>query len=152
MAAPTTIPYNECLLKISDGASPETISQGCLMNGERALEFQATFNDVMIPDCSNGDLPATVLRKAESIQFTGSGSGKLQESELKQYMDIWAAAQPVNALIEVGTAGATGAIEIDCQIVITNFRVTARRNDVCECEISIASHNFAASDITALTA
>lgn len=151
MTQPTTIDFDEVLIKIGDGASPEVISQTCLMQGERALDFQATFNDVEVPDCSDGDLPASVLRKAQSISFTGSGSGKIHEAQLKAYLDALAAAAPINAEIEVGTADATGALDISTQIVITNLRVTARRTDVAEVEISIASHNFKASDITALT-
>ena len=151
MTQPTRVAYNKVLLKISDGASPETFAQPCLINGEKALEFSATFTDEMIPDCSDGSLPATVLRHAESIQFTGSGSGKLHQDSMKAYLDLWAAGQPINVIIEIGTADATGAVEISCQIVITGFRITAQRTQSAECEISIASHDFKATDIVALT-
>lgn len=151
MTAPTKVAYNQVLLKIGDGASPETFAQPCLINGEKALEFSATFSDEMIPDCSDGSLPAAVLRHAESIQFTGTGSGKLHQDSVKDYLDKWAAGQPINAIIEIGTADATGATELSCQIVITGFRITAQRSASADCEISIASHNFQSTDIAALT-
>lgn len=63
------------VLKIGDGASPEHFTALCTINAERGISFNGQDGEFEIPDCSDPEQIAWIVRerRSNSIQVTGSG-------------------------------------------------------------------------------
>ena len=59
MAKPQTLTFGtSCIIMVGDGASPENFSAPCGFT-ERSVEIKAETATTAIPDCNDGDLPAS---------------------------------------------------------------------------------------------
>jgi len=147
----TTLKFKQAGILIGDGGDPETFAPACLLNSTKGIQLSATFSENSVPDCDDDDVPAEILRYAESISLAINGSGKLHQDDQLSWMQWLASGQPKNVQVRLGTAGAPGAVQISTQIVLTDFSINGQSKQLLEADVSLASHGFKASDIAAYT-
>jgi hypothetical protein len=107
MAKPATLPGPQLLIKIGDGASPETFAHPCSINAEREFAIRAQANDIVVPDCSDPDAPAYRELVKDVISSGVSGGGKMDNTVQNiQMLTAWAKNDTAkNCRVYVGTVG-----------------------------------------------
>jgi predicted secreted protein len=86
MAKPITSRASQLLLKLGDGASPETFAAPCGLT-TKGITFTKEMNDTPVPDCDNPDAPAWTERAVTTLSASVSGAGILSMGDL----DTWIA-------------------------------------------------------------
>lgn len=127
------------LLKVGDGADPEVFTAYCTINAARNIKGTATTNDFNIPDCSDPDLLAWVVREKVSLSYTVSGAGILNTPDIQDFADWLALATSKNCQIVVDVPSADGGVIFEGAFHLTDFEITGDRGSKMEANISLAS-------------
>lgn len=106
----TTVPRvtgSKLLVKIGDGASPETFAHDCFINTQRGIQFTSETDEVIMPDCDNPDDPNWKEVTKDGLMATITGSGRLYISSIDTF-DAWfrgSATKNVQVLINAAGGG-----------------------------------------------
>jgi len=144
MAQPTTIRGSQLLIKIGDGASPETFAHPCLINTERGIQFQSQGSDVVVPDCDNPEDPAWLEHVKDGLSATVTGAGTLNTTDIDEFDAWFRSAEPKNIQVWVAALG-HWAFEAH----LTEFQITGTRSEKAQCNISLRSEGIVPAYIPA---
>jgi len=134
MAKPTTFKGTSLLIKLGDGASPETFDFPCGLTTQ-ALNRTAETNDVTVPDCDDPDAPAWTEREVSTMAWEATGSGVLADESVSVWDEWFASGLTKNVQIDVGPAGVgrryTG------RALLTTYNVTGERGQKVTVEVTV---------------
>ena len=88
MARPTTIPFKDFILKISDGGSPAVFGKPCGLTSQ-GINFTKETNEQQVPDCDDPDLAAATERAVTATSATFTGEGILAAEFLPDWWDFY---------------------------------------------------------------
>lgn len=127
------------LIKVGDGASPEVFSTPCSINAERGITFTAGSNDADIPDCSNPDAIAWVVREKTNLSASITGSGVLDTSDVQDFYDWLKSEDPKNIKVIVDVPSSDGGVIFTGAFHLTEFSITGNRAEKMQASISLSS-------------
>ncbi|HTN41044.1 MAG TPA: phage tail tube protein [Asticcacaulis sp.] len=137
MADVGIIEGEKLLIQIGNDASPEVFLHPCLINTTRGIDFTTNLTETEVADCTDQSLPAKIIRKAKSIDFTVSGAGKTDRTTLFEYIQWWQSGVAKNAKITQLGSGATGGWVGTGSLIIQNMGNTGDRGDYQDFTISL---------------
>lgn len=129
MALVGIIAGEKLLVKIGDGGGPETFTHTCLINTTRDISFKSNETTTEVADCADQSLPAIIVRKVKSVDFTVTGAGKTDATSVFAFIQWWESAQPKNVQLDQSVAGASGGWTGAGQMILSDFKLTAARGD-----------------------
>lgn len=129
MADVGIIEGEKLLIKIGDGASPEQFAHPCLINTTRGIAFTTNVTETEVADCDDQSLPAKIVRKAKSIDFTVNGAGKVDRTSVFAYIQWWESGAPKNVEILQNTTGALGGWLGEGALILKDFQVGGDRGE-----------------------
>jgi hypothetical protein len=132
MADVGIIEGEKLLIQIGDGADPEVFAHPCLINTSRGITFTTNMTETEVADCTTPSNPAKIVRKAKSIDFSVTGSGKVDRTSVLEYIQWWTSAEPKNAKITQSTTALLGGWIGTGQLILKEFAVTGERGDYQE--------------------
>lgn len=103
----TTVNFDEVLVKVSNGASPEVFAHPCIINLGREFSFTPNFQDDLIPECHTPSAPSSIRRQVLSVDHSISGEGKVHLPDLAVYITWARTGEAKNVQLEIGS-GANG--------------------------------------------
>lgn len=127
------------LLKVGDGASPETFTAFCTINAARSLKGVATTNEFNIPDCADPDALAWVVREKVSLSYSVSGAGILNTPDVQDFADWLADEASKNCQIVVDVPSADGGVIFEGAFHLTDFEITGDRGGKMQANLTLAS-------------
>lgn len=127
------------LIKVGDGATPEVFSTPCSINAERGITFSAGANDQDIPDCSNPDAIAWVVREKTNLSASITGSGVLDTEDAEFFYDWLKSEDPKNVKVIVDVPAEAGGIIFTGAFHLTEFSITGNRAEKMQVSISLSS-------------
>lgn len=127
------------LIKVGDGASPEVFSTPCSINAERGITFTAGSSDQDIPDCSNPDAIAWVVREKTNLSASITGSGVLDTSDVQDFYDWLKSEDPKNIKVIVDVPSSDGGVIFTGAFHLTEFSITGNRGEKMQASISLTS-------------
>lgn len=127
------------LIKVGDGATPEVFSTPCSINAERGITFTAGVNDQDIPDCSNPDAIAWVVREMTNLSASITGSGTLDTEDAEFFFDWLKSEDPKNVKVIVDVPAARGGVIFTGSFHLTEFSITGNRGEKMQASISLSS-------------
>lgn len=136
MAAPTTKDGVELYIKVGNGASPEVFTHPCTINAARGIEFTASTNEVIVPDCANPADPAWVQVVKDGLKATINGEGILDATLANiQLYDTWfTSKEGKNVQVWIAAIGKWVG-----EFKLTQWAVTGERNDKIQASITLES-------------
>lgn len=134
------------LIKVGDGATPEVFSTPCSINAERGITFTAGVNDQDIPDCSNPDAIAWVVREKTNLSASITGSGTLDTEDAEFFFDWLKSEDPKNVKVIVDVPAARGGVIFTGSFHLTEFSITGNRAEKMQASISLSSDGEITSD------
>jgi hypothetical protein len=109
----------------------------CLINTTRSIQFTTNVTETEVADCSNQSLPAKIVRKAKSIDFTVSGAGKLDKTSLYPYLLWWKSAVAKNVEIVQDVTGAEGGWTISVPMILKDLTDKGERGDYQDVDLTL---------------
>lgn len=110
-------------LRFSNGDSPQTFSQWCIINTERGIEFTTRVIESTVPYCPpDEEVPAWVDRETDDLSASITGSGILDLSSLPDVWDWYESGDSKN--IQVVYANDVSSGRWVGAGVLTSFKVT----------------------------
>jgi len=138
MADVGIIEGEKLLIQIGDGADPEVFTHPCLINTTRGVTYTTNLTDTEVADCADQSLPAKIVRKAKSIDFTPSGAGKVDKASVWFYIQWWASGGAKNAKIVQNETGVNGGFTGTGQLLLKQFELKGERGDYQEVSVEFA--------------
>lgn len=129
MADVGIIEGEKLLIKIGDGGAPEQFTHSCLINTTRGIKFTTNVTETEVADCADQSLPAKIVRKAKSIDFTVDGAGKTDKTSVYAFIQWWLSGAPKNCLIVQNETGADGGWTGTGQLILKDFDDKGDRGD-----------------------
>lgn len=117
------------LIKIGDGGSPEVFTHSCLINTTRDVAFKSNISETEVADCADQSLPAKIIRKVKSIDFTVTGAGKTDAGSVYAFLQWWQSAASKNVTIDQDLSGAAGGFSGVGPMILVDFKLTGVRGD-----------------------
>jgi hypothetical protein len=117
------------LIQFGDGGGPETFTHSCLINTTRDITFKTNMTETEVADCADQSLPAKIVRKAKSIDFTVAGAGKTDAGSVYAFIQWWQSAAPKNCKIVQNLSGAAGGWTGTGQLILSQFKTGGARGD-----------------------
>lgn len=102
MAQATTYGFSKFLIKIGDGASPESFSDPCGLTS-KGFTRTANMNDTNVPDCDDPDAPSWLNRDVVSYHASIAGAGVQTAESYQIWESWWNAGVTRNVRIEVNS-------------------------------------------------
>nr|WP_312991054.1 phage tail tube protein [Brevundimonas diminuta] len=127
------------LIKVGDGASPEVFSTPCSINAERGITFTAGANDQDIPDCTNPDAIAWVVREKTNLSASITGSGVLDTEDAEFFFDWLKSEDPKNVKVIVDVPASDGGVIFTGAFHLTEFSITGNRGEKMQASVSLSS-------------
>lgn len=128
------------LIKVGDGATPtEVFSTPCSINAERGITFTSGVNDQDIPDCSDPDAIAWVVREKTNLSASITGSGVLDTSDVQDFFDWLKSEDPKNIKVIVDVPSTDGGVVFTGAFHLTEFSITGNRGEKMQASISLSS-------------
>jgi hypothetical protein len=137
MADVGIIEGEKLLILIGNGATTEVFTHPCLINMARSISFVTNMTETEVPDCDNPALPAKIVRKAKSVDFSISGTGKVDKTTVLAYIQWLQSAAPKNAKIRQNETGANGGWEGVGKLLLKDFSVSGERGDYQEVTLTL---------------
>lgn len=103
MAQPTVLVGTKLLILVGDGASPEVFSQPCGLT-TRGIDFSASTNSTLIPDCDNLEAPAWEAKDVNALSASVTGSGVMAVESFATWNDWFQEALARNCQIKLDSA------------------------------------------------
>lgn len=146
MAKPTTFRGTSLLIKLGDGASPETFDFPCGLTTQ-ALNRSGETSDVTVPDCDDPDAAAWTEREVSTLSWEATGSGVLADESVTIWDAWFTSGVAKNVQIDVGTAAAgrryTG------RAVLSSYNITGERGTKVQVEVTLSGDGeLTAADLT----
>jgi hypothetical protein len=142
MAQPTPISFNQFLIKLGDGASPEVFTQAPLAMNSRGFNQTLKTSDYTIPDSANEDLPVPETSVGDSITREMTGKGTIQAADVATWDAKFRAGVAFNVEMTI-----SGTIYYKGPVLLTAFNLTGERTKTVDCDITLK----AAGDMTLTT-
>lgn len=121
MALAKTIRFSDFVVLLGDGAAPEVFTAPCAFSN-RALNRTKNLNEIVIPDCSDEDLPAWIQRDVVSMSWGVSGDGVLDDAWVAKWDDFFALGTSKNIkVVMYKSAGATTTFTGAAHLTTLNF-------------------------------
>jgi len=127
------------VLKVGNGASPEVFAALCTINAERGITFNAQTRDETIPDCTNPDQIAWLVREKESLSVDVTGGGMLDKANVKTMWGFFEAETATNCLIVLDDAVAANVITFTGAFQLTSFELSGNRGEKVSASMSLSS-------------
>lgn len=127
------------LLKVGDGASPETFAAYCTVNAARGITFTSATNDFNIPDCDDPDQIGWLAREKVSLSVAVTGAGILNTPDVQDFFDWWSSENSKNCQIVVDVPSADGGVIFEGAFHLTEFAITGDRGAKQEANLTLAS-------------
>jgi len=128
------------LIKVGDGATPEVFSTPCSINAERGITFTAGVSDQDIPDCSNPDAIAWVVREKTNLSASITGSGVLDTEDAEFFFDWLKSEDPKNVKVIVDVPASAGGVIFTGSFHLGEFSITGNRGEKMQASISLSSN------------
>lgn len=125
------------LVKIGDGGAPETFTHPCLINTTRGIAMTTNVTETEVPDCNDPSIPAKIVRKAKSVDFTVTGAGKVHKTDVLAYINWLASGLAKNAQLVQNETGANGGWTGTGTLILKDFAITGDRGDYQEVSITL---------------
>ncbi len=139
MARPTTVAFNQFLIEVGDGASPETFAAPCGLTS-KGFNQSASTQDTTVPDCDDPDAPAYVERAVDALSAEISGSGVLA---MEAFTDVWEpwyrSALFRNAHVRLDVPAADGGGYYTGKFILSQFNMTGQRGQKVNVEVTMVS-------------
>jgi hypothetical protein len=119
----------QLLIQIGDGGSPETFTHSCLINTTRGVQFDSNLTETEVRDCADQSLPAKIVRKVKSIDFTPSGAGKTDATSVWAFIQWWQSGLPKNCKVVQNLSGAAGGWTGTGQLILKQFKTEGAAGD-----------------------
>ena len=130
----------QLLIQVGDGADPEVFAHPCLINASRGINITAETNDIKVPDCSDPDLMAWLVREKTAVSATIDGAGVLNTPDTEIYFNWVKSSAAKNIRINLnGVSGANGGGRINGVFHLTQFQLQGDRGDLVQCTIKMDS-------------
>ncbi|ADU12036.1 phage tail tube protein [Asticcacaulis excentricus] len=140
MAPPSLTRGVKLLIKIGNGASPtEVFTALCSINAQRGITFNSQTNDETVPDCTDLEKIAWIVREVESLSVEVSGGGKANKPDVPKLFNWWKSGESKNIQIILDDATAANVITFAGAFKLTSFEVTGDRGGKAELTMSLAS-------------
>lgn len=136
MAKLKTMNGTQLLIKVGDGATPETFAHPVLINLDRSFELKSSGNKIEVPDPDNPNDPAWTEFVKQTIEGAISGAGILNgDAETMEYFTNWVGSvTSKNIQVWLGTIGYwAGAYQL------TEFKLAGKRGDKISADLSFES-------------
>jgi hypothetical protein len=117
----------QLLIKFGNGADPEVFTHSCLINTSRDISFKSNMTETEVANCTDQSLPAKIVRKVKSIDFTISGAGKTDAGSVWAFIQWWKSAAPKNCQVVQNLTGAAGGWTGVGQLVLGDFKTGGER-------------------------
>lgn len=131
MARLTPTYGHSVLVQIGDGGDPETFAHTALINGSRAFSFTTEVDTDEIIDIADQSAPAAINRRVRATDFKIDGEGKLNQGDLKEWVDRWNAGAPFNVKAVCDDTTITGAM------IITSLSVSGDRTEMVSFSVTL---------------
>ena len=129
MALVGIVAGEQLLIKIGDGGSPEVFTHTCLINTTRDVAFKSNLTTTEVADCANQALPAVIVKKVKSIDFSVSGAGKTDATSIWAFIQWWQSAVPKDIQIVQNLTGAGGGFTGAGTAILADFKTGGTRGD-----------------------
>ncbi len=141
MAITAVLTESQLLVKVGDGGGTEVFAHPCMINLDRSFGVSHNYEEDELPDCDTPTNPHDIVRYLRSIDYTVSGSGKVNAADIDTYLDWATGGTTKNCQIQVGGSTTGRYLEgaFYCQI---DFSGTPKRN--AECSITLTPANTGA--------
>lgn len=127
------------LIKVGNGASPEVFATYCSINAERGITFNAGSNDQDIPDCSDPDAIAWVVREKTNLSASISGAGMLNTPDVQEFYDWLTSDDSRNVKVVVDVPSSDGGVIFSGAFHLTEFAITGNRGEKMQASVTLAS-------------
>lgn len=126
----------QILIKIGDGADPETFAHPALINTDRGIAFSSNVNSTPNPDPANVDAPAWNATDKDGLGATISGAGLLDLGDVPDYFDWFISkdTKNVEAVLQK-----TGGLKFKGAYHLTEFSITGQRKNKATCSITLVA-------------
>lgn len=141
MANPVkTLPGEQLLVQIGDGATPEVFAHPCFINADRGIQLSADTTEIIVPDCDDLALPAfkEILKDGLSMQITGGGV--LNTTDLEAWFNWMISDTAKNCRVRSNVAVGLGGGYIAGAFKITGLNLTGTRKNNTTVEVTLMSH------------
>lgn len=136
MARPTTLRGTKLLIKLGNGASPETFTAPCALV-TKSLSRSAGLNEFNLEDCDNPDAPIWTERVKGALTGSVSGSGTLAKESLDAYEDFFAAVESRNVQVTLDFSGDPRTYQGAFHLATLN--ITGEQDGLVQVEIELQS-------------
>lgn len=136
MARPTTLRGSKLLIKLGDGASPETFAAPCALT-TRSFTRTAGVNEFNVQDCDDPDAPVWTERVKSALSSSLSGSGTLAKESLDLYEAALADRDSRNVLITIDYA--VGPRSYSGKYHLTTLEITGEEDGLIQVSIELQS-------------
>lgn len=138
MALPTTLSAAKLTIWIGDSGSPGVWTAPCGLT-TKGINFAATANDIVIPDCDNPDAPSWVGRVIESLSAGINGSGVLAMEALTAWRNFFFDATSKKCRVVIDDGSGTFGGRFEGLFVCTTFNVTGNLGEKIQVEVAAQS-------------
>lgn len=140
MTQAVTLRGTKILVKIGDGATPETFTNNCSINGARSFQLQCQTNDTAVPDCDDPDLMAWIESEKVSLNATVSGAGVTNVGDVPFFYAYAASPDPRNCRIVIDAgSGVNGNGYFAGAFLCDGFTVSGDRGNKSDISITLKS-------------
>lgn len=141
MANPVkTIPGEQLLVQIGDGADPEVFAHPCFINADRGIQLSAETTDIIVPDCDDLSLPAFKEILKDGLQLQITGAGVLDTRDFETWFEWMISDDAKNARVRLNVAQADGGGYISGAFKLTALNLTGTRKNNTTVEVTLMSH------------
>ncbi len=140
MALPITATFNEFLILVGDGMSPETFAAPC---GLTSKGFNQTANtqDTVVPDCDDPDAPAYIERAVVSVSGEITGQGVLAMEAFNEVWEPWfRSTAPMNARVKLNKSHAEHGGYYEGSFLLSQFNMTGQRGERVNVSVTMVSN------------
>lgn len=127
------------VLKVGNGAGPEVFAALCSINAARGIAFSSSTNDFNIPDCSDPEQIAWVVREKDGLSAQITGAGLLNTPDVQEFFDWLTSPDSKNCQVVVDVPSADGGVIFQGAFHLTDFDITGDRGAKQECSITLQS-------------
>lgn len=100
-AKPVTYVGSTVAIFLEDPAAPGTFLRPCGLTSH-TVTFSKQTNEVLVPDCSDPELPAWIERGVEGLDFNVTGNGILAAEAVDAWWDAFNITESIPARIYIG--------------------------------------------------
>lgn len=138
MAQPKTFNGSKILIKIGDGADPETFATKCTINASRSVQGTATTVDTVVPDCDDPDAPAWTEREKDALSYTLTGDGVHDAGDIEFFATFLEEAGSRNCQVFIAD-GVQGAYMLSGKFHLTDWQASGARKEKTQGSMTFVS-------------